>query len=174
MPEPDASLRSLVVSAMMAALALTLPMAFHAVGLGSSFLPLLLPLLLNGFLVPFRWAVPVAAVVPIASSLATGMPPMYPPIAVVMAAEAAVLAGVAAGVFAVTRPRVWPALAAAIILGRTTMLLLTWQQAGRFGLPPAFSAAAALVQGMPGVILQCAVVPVIVGRLHARRGPLFR
>jgi hypothetical protein len=39
------TLRSMIVSAMMTALAITLPMAFHAVGLGSKFLPMSLPLL---------------------------------------------------------------------------------------------------------------------------------
>ena len=40
----NGKLRTMVVSAAMAALALTLPVAFHMVGLGSKFLPMLLPL----------------------------------------------------------------------------------------------------------------------------------
>jgi len=67
----------MVVSAAMAALALILPIAFHAVGLGSQFLPMLLPLLLNGFLVPLPWALLTGATVPIISSFMTGMPPTH-------------------------------------------------------------------------------------------------
>ncbi|MFB3855223.1 MAG: hypothetical protein ACE148_15565 [Vicinamibacterales bacterium] len=174
MERADRNLRALIISAMSAALALTLPTAFHAVGLGSSFLPMLLPLLLGGFLVPLSWAAPTAAIVPVVSSLATGMPPMYPPIALVMSAEAAVMAGTAAAVFALTGGRVWPALIAGVVLGRATMVLLTWLVAGSFGLPATFSAAASLAQGAPGVVLQCAVVPAVLGRLRARRGPLFQ
>jgi uncharacterized membrane protein YjjP (DUF1212 family) len=51
------SLRSMVMSAAMTALAPLLPMAFHAAGLGSYFLPMLLPLLLNGLLSTLPWAV---------------------------------------------------------------------------------------------------------------------
>ena len=80
----NASFRNLVVCAAMAALALALPIAFHMAGLGSEFLPMLLPLLVNAFLVPFVPAVAMAAVAPFISALATGMPPLYPPIAVVL------------------------------------------------------------------------------------------
>ena len=167
------NLRALVVSAMMAALALMLPMAFHVVGLGSSFLPLLLPLLLNGFLVPMRWAVLTGAAAPLASGVLTGMPPFYPPIAFVMSAEGAVLAGVAAGLFRVMKPRIWLPLMAAVLLGRCTMLLLTWQLAGAFGLPEAFSALASLVHGLPGVALQCTVVPLVLRLLFERHSLLL-
>ena len=162
------NLRALVVSAMMAALALTLPMAFHVVGLGSSFLPMFLPLLLNGFLVPVRWAVLTGVLAPLASGFLTGMPPFYPPIAMVMSAEAAVLGGTAAVLFRCTRPRLWPPLVAAVVLSRCTMLLLTWHLAGAFGLPKAFSAVGSLAHGLPGVALQCTVVPLVLGLLLRR------
>lgn len=165
-------LRALVVSAMMAGLALTLPVAFHVAGLGSAFLPLLLPLLLNAFLVPMRWAVFTAGAAPLASGFLTGMPPVYPPVAFVMSAEAAVMAGAAGALFRLTNRRIWVPLIAAVILGRCTMLLLTWQLAGAFGLPKAFSAIASLVHGLPGVALQCTVVPVAL-RLLFRRPSLL-
>jgi hypothetical protein len=158
---------------MMAALALTLPVAFHAAGLGSSFLPMLLPLLLNGFLVPMTWAALTGAVVPLASGFLTGMPPFYPPIAFVMSVEAAVLASVAAAVFRLTKPRIWLPLMAAVVLSRGTMLLLTWQLAGVFGLPKAFSAVASLVHGLPGVALQCTVVPLVLRLLLGRHSLLL-
>jgi len=56
MQSEDGKLRAMVISAIMAAMGLVLPIAFHAVGLGGKFLPMLLPLLLNGFLVPLPWA----------------------------------------------------------------------------------------------------------------------
>jgi hypothetical protein len=163
----------LVVSAMMAALAVTLPIGFHLVGLGSAFSPLLLPLLLNGFLVPPGWAVLTAAAAPLASAVLTGMPPFYPPMVVIVTAEAIVLAGVASGLYRWTRPRVWLPLGAAVTLGRATSLLLTWQLAGAFGLPQAFSATASLVHGLPGAVLQCTVVPAVVHLLSGRRSLLL-
>ncbi|MCE5310049.1 MAG: hypothetical protein LLG20_20635 [Acidobacteriales bacterium] len=173
MADGTPKLRHLVISAAMAALALALPPAFHMVGLGSKFLPLLLPLLLNGFLVPFGWALAVGLIAPLISSLATGMPPLYPPIAVVVALEGATLGAVAAAVYRGKRERLWPALIAAIVAGRAVALGSSWLLARCFGLPPALASVAMLIQGAPGVLLQIAVVPLAVRALGARRGILF-
>jgi hypothetical protein len=164
------SLRALVISSVMTALALVLPVAFHAVGLGNKFLPMLLPLLLNGFLVPLPWAVLTGAAVPLVSSLATGMPPMFPPIAAGMALEGAVLGGVAAVMFGAGRRSLWIAVAGAIVLGRLAGLAALYLLAKAFGLPPGLASLASLVQGIPGVILQVAVVPTVVGALARGRG----
>ena len=166
-------LRAMVVSAAIAALALTLPVAFHAVGLGSKFLPMLLPLLLNGFLVPVPWAVFTGACVPLASGLLTGMPPLYPPVALIMSCEGAILGGVAAAIYRVTRPRIWLALILAVVCGRAVSFALTWWLSGKFGLPPALASLGAFVQALPGVALQLAVVPVVVRALSRRKGILF-
>jgi hypothetical protein len=167
-------LRAIVVSAVMAALALTLPIVFHAAGLGSKFLPMLLPLLLNAFLVPWPWAVLTGAVVPWISAFTTGMPPLYPPVAMIMSCEAAVMAAVAAFSYRATRPRVWPALILAILSDRVTSFALTWWLAGRFGLPAAVASWGALAQSLPGVALQLVVVPLVIQRLSRRPGILFR
>jgi hypothetical protein len=169
----SSKLRAMVISATMAALALTLPVAFHAVGLGSKFLPMLLPLLLNGFLVPVPWAVFTGAVVPPASGLLTGMPPLYPPVALIMSCEGAVLGGLAAAVYRVTRPRIWPGLVVAVVSARATSLALTWWVARTLGLPPTLSSVASFVQSLPGVVLQLAVVPIVIRALSKRRGILF-
>jgi hypothetical protein len=164
-------LRAMVISAVMAALGLTLPIAFHAAGLGSKFLPMLLPLLLNGFLVPVPWAVLTGALVPLISAVSTGMPPLYPPVAVVMMAEGAVLGGVAA--LLRRGGRLWLPLIAAIVLGRATAFSLTWALAAIFALPPAMASWAMLIQSAPGVGLQLVVVPLALRMLSKREGPLF-
>lgn len=170
--KPD-RLRLLVLNAAMMALALTLPVAFHAVGLGSKFLPMLLPLLLNGFLSPWRWAIVTGAAAPLASSLLTGMPPLYPPVVLIMSAEGMVLGGVAAALYRVCGRRLWPALLAAVVCGRATTLVLTWALARSFELPPGATSAAVLLQGLPGVVLQLAVVPVALRALSKRDSLLF-
>jgi len=157
----------------MAALGLTLPVVFHAVGLGSKFAPMMLPLLLNGFLSPFSWAVLTGALVPLVSALFTGMPPLYPPVALLMSCEGALMAGVAAALYRVSRPRIWPALIAAIICGRAAYVALAWFAARWFGLPPAMASLASLMQGLPGIALQLAVIPLVVRALARRRSILF-
>jgi hypothetical protein len=161
----------MVISAVMAALALTLPVAFHAVGLGSHFLPMLLPLLLNGFLVPFRWAAGTGLIVPWISALATGMPPLYPPVVIVVSAEAAVLGGTAATLRGGSS--VWLALIPAVLAGRVTSFALTWILARAFDLPPALASVTRTLEGIPGVALQLAVVPAVLHLLSKRRGPLL-
>ncbi len=166
-------LRPMTISAAMAALALTLPLGFHMAGLGSQFLPMLLPLLINGFLVGPGWAVLTGLSAPLLSGLATGMPPLYPPVVLIVALEGATLGGVAALVRLLSRRRVWPALISAVCCGRLLSFALSWALAGRWGLPPALSAWAALLHGLPGVALQLGVTPLVVGMLERRRSPLF-
>jgi len=167
------TLRWMVLNAAMMALGLTLPVAFHAVGLGSKFLPMLLPVLLNGFLSPVGWAVVVGVLTPLISSLATGMPPMFPPVAGVMMVEGAVLAATASIVYRAAGKRIWPALITAILCGRLTSAGLSWVMAAALDLPARLSVAALLIQGLPGVALQLAVIPPVVRNLRARRSPLF-
>ena len=165
-------LRGMIVSAAMAALGLTLPVVFHAVGLGSKFAPMLLPLLLNGFLSPFSWAVLTGATVPLISALLTGMPPLYPPVALLLSVEGALAAGVAAALYRASR-RIWLALLVAIVCGRAVSFVLTWFAARWFGLPPAMASLASLAQGLPGIALQLVVIPLVVRALARRRGILF-
>jgi hypothetical protein len=166
-------LRFMVISASMAAMALVLPIAFHAVGMGSKFLPMLLPLLLNGFLVPLPWAVATGALVPVLSAVTTGMPPLFPPVAFSMSMECAVLAGTAALIYRARPSRLWYALITAIVLSRAASLWATWLLALAFHLPAKIVTAATLIQGLPGVYLQLVVVPLVVRQIQRRRGPLF-
>ncbi len=163
----------MIVSAMMTALAIVLPMAFHAVGLGSKFLPMLLPLLLNGFLSTWPWAILSAVIAPWLSAALTEMPPIYPPVALVMSCEGAVLAGIASIRYRAALRRIWPALISAIVLSRATSFLLTWYFASIFHLPRAISATAALAEGLPGVALQVILIPILLRGLQQRRNLLF-
>jgi hypothetical protein len=167
------TLRSMIVSAMMTALAITLPMAFHAVGLGSKFLPMSLPLLLNGFLSSWPWAILAAVAAPWLSAALTGMPPIYPPVALVMSCEGVVLAGVASVLYRATRRRMWPALLCAIVLSRAVSVLLTWFFVAKFHLPGALAAGAVLVEGLPGAALQVILIPLALKGLQRRRSLLF-
>ncbi len=166
------ALRSMVLSAVMAAFGITLPIVFHMTGLGNKFLPMLLPILLNGFLSRFPYAVATGAFVPLASGFATGMPPFYPPLALIMSLEGALMAGTAAGLYRFSR-KIWPALIAAVAVDRVIATVLMWFISGKFGLPPAVISFAGLLQGLPGVALQLVVVPLVLHSLKARKGILF-
>lgn len=169
-PISKATLRSMVISAAMGALALVLPAAFHAVGLGSRFLPMLLPLLINGYLSRWPWAVATGLCIPWLSAFATGMPPLYPPVAAIMSAEGAMLAAVAA---ATARLPLMLSVVIAVTAGRMTALAGTYAAAAWLELPPGFASLALLVQGLPGVVLQLVVTPLAVAALRRRGGLLL-
>lgn len=160
----------MVISAALGALALVLPAVFHMVGLGSRFLPMLLPLLLNCFLSSWPWALGTGIAVPWISALATGMPPVYPPVAAVMSLEAAAMATAAA---LLRRLPVFWAVSLTILCGRLVAFGASWALARSFGLPPAFASAAMLVQGLPGVALQATLVPLLLRKFDRREGYLF-
>jgi hypothetical protein len=166
-------LRSMVISAAMAALAIVLPMVFHATGLGSHFLPMLLPLLHNAFLSSTGWAVFTAAIVPWLSAFATGMPPVYPPMALVMSVEALLMAAVTNTVHRCNRKLVWPALLAGIAADRMASFVLTLLLSAQFGLPAKVVAISVFVRGLPGVALQLAVIPLVLKGIGERRSILF-
>lgn len=76
-----------VLAGLFLAAALVLPVFFHALGLGSAFMPMFYPLALAGFLVAAPLAMITGVSAPLLSALLTGMPPFYPPIAFIMTAE---------------------------------------------------------------------------------------
>lgn len=160
----------MVISAALGALALALPAGFHAVGLGSRFLPMLLPLLVNGYLSRWPWAVATGVVIPWISAFATGMPPLYPPIAAIMSAEGAALAGTAALTSRLPLP---VSVALAVAAGRATALAGAYAAAAWVDLPPGFASLAMLAQGLPGVVLQLVVTPAAVAALRRRGGLLI-
>jgi hypothetical protein len=164
------TLRSMVVSAAMGALALVLPVAFHAVGLGSRFLPMLLPLLVNGYLSRWPWAVATGFCIPWVSAFATGMPPLYPPVAAIMSLEGAILAVAAALTARLPLPL---SVVIAVAAGRAAALAGAYAAALWLDLPPGFASLALLVQGLPGVVLQLVVTPLAVAALRRRGGLLF-
>ena len=73
------------------ALAIALPLAFHLVGMGSTFLPMFYPVVLAGFLLRLQVSVLVGILAPLLSAALTGMPPLYPPVAFIMVLELLVM-----------------------------------------------------------------------------------
>ncbi|MGQ9732207.1 MAG: ECF transporter S component [Candidatus Zipacnadales bacterium] len=81
--------RDMVLGGLFGALAIVLPIAFHAVQLGKAFLPMYLPVLALGMLVAWEVAASVGVMAPLLSAALTGMPPA--PLAPIMAVELGVL-----------------------------------------------------------------------------------
>jgi hypothetical protein len=87
--------RNVAYSGFFLALGLVIPYIFHGVPDGGRiFLPMHIPVLLCGFLLPLPYALGVSAFTPLVSSLFTGMPELYPR-GVVMVFEMLFYAGTA-------------------------------------------------------------------------------
>lgn len=162
---PQASLyatRDLTLGAALGALAIVLPMAFHALGpgVGPVFLPMYLPILAAGLLISWPVGIAVGALAPVLSCLLTGMPPLSPPIVVLMAVELAALAAIA-GAMRGLGLGVWPAAFVSVIGARavgTVVLLAVGRWIGlRQGV---FEyAILSLAASWPGMLLLLGVVP---------------
>ncbi len=158
--------RELALAALFCALGITVPMLFHVVGLGRTFLPMHLPVLIGAVLLRPPMAMLVGALTPWASMLLMGMPPA--PMAVVMCIELTVLAGVVSGARLLRAP-VWLAVVAGIAARIGVTWIVTTSLAGYLNLPPAGVGIASIVAGAPGIALQLIIAPAAAVPLIKRR-----
>ena len=163
-----AQARETAAGAFFLALALTLPMLFHLAGLGKVFLPMLLPILLGGFVLSWRLAALTGFLAPLLSSLLTGMPPMAPPFAPMMMIELAILGLIPALIYRKWRLGLWPALVGGILACRIVSFILHVVLAGCVHIPGITWGLITLISGIPGVVLQVVTVPIVIPLLERR------
>lgn len=149
------------------ALGLLLPFLTGQIpSLGSQLLPMHIPVLIAGFVCGGPYGLVIGFVTPLLRSVLFGMPPMFPT-AVAMAFELAVY-GFATGLFYKVLPKknvsVYGALIISMVCGRIAWGIVSWILYGLRG--TAFTwqmfAAGAVINAIPGIILQIVIIPVIV------------
>ncbi|HEK85164.1 MAG: ECF transporter S component [Candidatus Saccharicenans sp.] len=150
------------------ALALALPIAFHLVGLGSSFLPMFFPIILAGYLLPVRASLVVGLTSPLISALLTGMPPLYPPIAFIMMGEALALVIIPYFFYQKLKMNIWCSLVLTIAGERVVLLLSIILISKWLKLPGVVLGISSLLKGLPGIILTFLVIPPLVINLKRR------
>ena len=159
-------------SALYLALAILLPIAFHAFGLGGRvFLPMHIPVLLAGFLVGPSSGVIVGLLAPLLSYLLTGMPPTY---AVPLMSLELPMYGLVAGIaYRRLRLNIYLALALAMLVGRLMFGLGLFVLGMLIDLPYTaaafFSTGGAIVSGLPGIAVQIVLIPIIVAAFNRTR-----
>ncbi len=164
--KPSLPFRDISRAAAFVALGLLLPPVFHAVRLGSVFLPMVLPVVLGGFFLRPRWALVVGALTPLLSAVTTGMPPFLPPIALWMAGELAVMCVVVSLLDTKTRLPPLASLAIALLAGRALYTGMVFATSTWMQLPPRLLTLAAVASSWPGMVLALAVVPAAVAALR--------
>jgi len=170
--------RDLVLAGLFIALGILIPMVFHFFGqaAGQMFLPMHIPVLLAGFFLLPGYAAIVGLVTPLLSSVLTGMPPLYP-MAPLMAVELCVYGLAASLAYRWLAGKDMKKVAAIIIsliiamaAGRVAAGLGVWVLAGLFGaqMPsPIVYISGGIVTGLPGIVIQIVLIPVIVLAVRA-------
>lgn len=162
----SAWVRKIVFSAMFLALALVLPFLTGQIpSIGSMLCPMHIPVLLCGFICGWPWGLAVGLIAPLLRSWTLGMPPIND--AIVMTFELAAY-GAVSGILYRVLPRkgwaVYVSLLAAMAAGRVVWGAARFVMAGLTHSTFPFSAflAGAIVNAIPGIILQLVLIPVIV------------
>ena len=163
--------RKLTYSAMYLAIALVLPFITGQIPeIGKALCPMHIPVLLCGFLVGWPWGMAVGLIAPLLRSALFGMPAMMPS-AVAMAFELMTY-GFAAGILRRALKRgigyTYLCLIAAMICGRAVWGLARLVLAGVSGgaFTAAMFVAGAVLDAVPGIILQIVIIPPLVNAME--------
>lgn len=156
--------RDLVIGGLMLALGIIIPYIFHTTGIaGNIFLPMHIPVLIGGFLLPPYFALLLGVLTPIINSLITGMPVLFP-IAVIMVFELGTY-GLLASLF--YRKLGFPSvigLILAMVGGRIMAGLVVFILGIFFAIPlePITYVIGAITTGIPGIIIQLILIPILI------------
>lgn len=169
MRTPDMKSRTLVRAALLLAVGMVLPfLTAQNPDLGNALLPMHLPVMLCGYLCGGWYGLAVGAIVPFLRSVCFGMPsPMYPR-AVWMAVELATYGAVTGFLYkGFFKKKLWwlyGSLLSAMVAGRILYGIVKWALLleSKNPLTMEVFVAGAVVEALPGIVLQLVLVPVIV------------
>ena len=163
--------KRMVTTAICAAMCVVLPIAFHAVpNAGTVLLPMHIPVLLCGLICGWPYGLTCGLLGPFLSSF-TGMPPMSVlPGMMVECGVYGLVTGAMMGRVRTGRPTadLYVSMVTAMALGRTAAglanaLIFTP------GVAPFAWVTTSLVAGIPGIVIQLVIMPVLVGALTRAR-----
>jgi len=169
------NIKKLVVTAMLIALCVISPMAFHSIAMaGQILLPMHVPILLAGLVCGWKFGLIAGVAAPILSSSITGMPAAA--IVPMMAIELGTYGLVAGLVLQFVRTRrasfdLYIALTVALFVGRIVAGISQYVYffEGAFVEFLDFWAATYFVKAVPGLVIQFAFVPSVVMALERER-----
>lgn len=164
------SIQKIVVTALLIAVGIILPLAFHSIAdAGRIFLPMHIPVLLCGIVCGMPYGFACGIITPLLSSLFTGMPPVA--ILPSMLCELAAYGAVSGLLIRYVRLKnlyvnVYIALIGAMLFGRIFYGILNALifNAGEYSMQIWLTAA--FVAALPGVVIQIVVVPAVVVALQ--------
>ena len=161
------NVKKISICAMCIALCYVLPVAFHAVGLGSILSPMHIPVLLCGLVCGGGWGALCGVLGTLLSSLLSGMPPammlprMIPELCAYGLTAGLCMRWIRAGHMAAD---VYISLAAAMVLGRVVggIATMLWYAYTTNVYSVAMWATGYFVEALPGIVAHLIIVPVLV------------
>jgi hypothetical protein len=165
---PNNELRQIPLTALFAAAAVILPQFFHLLGLGPTFLPMFLPIMLGSFLLTWKFALVLAILPPLVSFTITGMPPIVPPILPIMLSELIVISLIISIISVHFKKPLWLGLSLAIIADRILLFLIVSWIAPLLGYSHPIFTLALVGSGIPGIIMQIIVIPLALKLIYQK------
>jgi len=160
------STKNLTRGGLLLALAVVLPQFLHLTGgpqLGSIVLPMHFPVYIAGFLLGPAIGGIIGFLAPLISHMLTGMPPVSPPVLFLMIVELPLFGIISGYLFFQREWNIFTALLVAMVGGRIGMALVApvvfYIQ--EFPVAPLVYLQGALITGLPGIILQLIILPLL-------------
>lgn len=156
--------KKLVIGGLLLGLGIIIPMLFHFTGTpGNVFLPMHIPVLIGGFLLPPVLALVLGILTPFLSSIITGMPELFP-MAVIMIFELGIYGLVASITYRKLNLPSIISLIISMLAGRLMAAFVVFILATFFALPrdPMVFIIGAITGGLPGIIIQIILVPSLI------------
>lgn len=151
--------RYIPIAALFSALGVIFPIFFHLFGLGSTFLPMFLPIIAGSSLLPPVLALSISIITPLVSFLFTGMPPLYPPILPIMLIELMIVSVLTSYFYFQRKYSIWFTLVISFGVDRLILFLFVYLLAPMLGFPQKIFSFGAVIHGIPGIIMIFLVVP---------------
>lgn len=154
-----------IICAIMIAMCVVLPMAFHAIpNAGSIYLPMHIPVLLCGLVAGWPYGLLCGIAGPVMSHLITGMPPMgYLPQMVIELAAYGLISGLLMNFLPIKNEtaKVYTSLIGAMLLGRVVSGISKALIFAKCSYSVTLWVTGLFVTGLPGIIIQIIFIPVI-------------
>ncbi len=158
------NVRNLVIAGLMLALGVIIPTIFHSTGIpGNVFLPMHIPVLIGGFLLPPYLGFLLGVLTPLINSLITGMPVFFP-MGIIMIFELGMYGLMASLLYRKLKLPSVIALILSMIGGRLMAGVVVFILAAFFAIKmdPMLFIIGGITTGLPGIIIQLVLVPTLI------------
>lgn len=156
--------KRLVIAGLLLAVGVIVPYIFHTTGIpGTIFLPMHIPVLLGGFLLPPHLALSLGMLTPLLNSFLTGMPVLFP-MAIIMVFELGFYGLIASLLYRKFKVPSFITLIISMIVGRIIAGATVFVLAAFFTvkLDPMTFIIGGVTTGLPGIIIQIILVPALI------------